>query len=245
MRILRHTAVVCVAAAALLLGIAPAGASPGVFKSVYHAGYFAGPGGITHAVSATATVTLPSIACGQGENSAIDPTVAVYDSNTSANSVASTGVRFECVNGHATYQPQMLINGVRTFPALTVHTGDQIRETVTQNAGGATDQLVDVTTNTTVSRSGAGSTTDNYATVTMESVNTTPTSSIPQPVPNFGKEKFNIVRINGRSLVGLNISEWEMYSGTSDPPAANAHLLIATGAVNSNGAFETYFHRRS
>lgn len=243
MRALRHTAVVCVAAAALLLGIAPAGASPGVFKTVYNAGYFAGPGGITHAVSATATVTLPSIACGHGENSAIDPTVEVYDSNST--NIAQTGVRLKCVNGHATYQPQMLINGVRTFPALTVHTGDQIRETVTQNAGGATDQLVDVTTSTTVSRSGAASTTDNYAAISMDAVLTTPTSSIPQPVPNFGKEKFNIVRINGRSLVGLNISEWEMYSGTSDPPAANAHLLIATGAVNSNGAFETYFHRRS
>jgi hypothetical protein len=209
-------------------------------RTVYDAGYYAGPGGISVANSASADIVLPKVKCAAGQTAAIDPLVEVYGSPSSSAGGLQAGVRLVCTNGVASYQAQFLINGTRTFPALNVAKGNEIAESVSETATAGTATLTDVTTGQTVSASGASTQDDTYAAVEMVCVNTTPTSSVCQAVAPFGHVSFTNAAINGQPLGSLNWGADNMYSGSSNPPGPNASLLIKTTKI-SGSTFKSHF----
>lgn len=83
------------------------------------------------------------------------------------------------------------------FPALSVVKGNVIAESVTEGSPTATVQLTDVTTGKTVSASGSGVLDQTYASDIANYVGTTPTSGVPQAVPDFGHVAFT----NAESMV--------------------------------------------
>jgi len=234
--------VLAIAAMGSLAGASAAWAAAN--KDAFTAGYYAGPGGITSATSASAKYVLPKVTCLAGENAAIGPAAEVYDSATGATAHVTADVRLECIKGTPTYLPRMDVNGTVTLPALTVLTGDKVKVSVTQNGSGASAEIQDLTTGMSASATGTGSTTDTYANIQMLWVPRPNNPNLPQLVPNFGHLAFTSAKINGLALGSLNYGETEMYSGGVDPVPAGAHLLISTSAV-SGGTFTTTFVQSS
>lgn len=225
------------AAAVVLATAVPASASGAPFKVTYEAGYYTGAPDVPVETSASTQYALPSITCNAKENAAIDPIAEVEDSNTAE---AQVGIRLRCDDGKASYQPQYLINGKRTFPALAVKAGNVISETATQTTSGASIELKDVTTGKSVRATGAGSKSDVTSEILLARVYTNTKDTAAYIVPNFGHITFSHSTIDGKAVGSLNYGSTEMYSGpVAGSPPSNAHLLIAVTALSDGGTVFT------
>lgn len=215
----------------IVLVATAAPASAAAFKVTYEAGYYTGAPDVPVEHSASAQFKLPAIACKAGQNAAVDP---IVDVQGSAPTAVSAGVRLKCVAGKATYQPQLYVNGTRTFPALAVKAGDTISESATETSTHSVVALHDVTTGKSASKSGGGGK-DTYCEITMARVTTTPTSTTNQPIPNFGQLTFTNSKISGKAVGSSNWGSNDMYSGTVNPPPSSAHLLISVSNLSAGG----------
>jgi hypothetical protein len=206
-------------------------ASAAVFKATYEAGYYTGAPAVPVEQSASTQFKLPTITCKTGQNAAVDPEAEVFGSTPVA---VQAGVRLKCVAGKASYQPQLLINGTRTFPALVVKVGDTISESAMETSTHSTVTIKDVTTGKSATKSGGGGK-DTSCSIVMGRVSTTATSSTAQPIPKFGPLTFTSSKINGKAVGSLNWGSNDMYSGTVNPPPASAHLLISVSNLSAGG----------
>lgn len=189
-------------------------------------------------LSARATFTVPKISCGS-RFMAFAPTVAVFTSSDHRISHSSGPSLFiGCYQGRARYFPELVVNGsIKNYlRGSEAHPGDKIVLYVSESKVGTFVSAVDQTRHFTRSRSGSGSGSVQFPTVSdYDWVR----SGVVQPVPNFGKLRFSGAQVNGKRLTALSsLARYDMWSRG----ASGGTLNVTSGPIASGGeAFSTFF----
>jgi hypothetical protein len=194
----------------------------------YFAAYYAYPATVS---SVQATITLPTYKCKKTEN--ITAGVGNYDAT--ANAWSSSYVYLGCGKiGHKygpAYGTGLEVDGVTTYPALTMEAGNSIEFIQTCGPSGSVATIDNLTTteSVTASSSNPGSCADAYA---GEDGVTGKGPGGQDPLPPFGAVDYTNVMVNGEPIGTFAPVPYNYYEGKKN--------VITVGPITDGGtAFVT------